>query len=302
LEAYIDDSASDARCDKRLFLAGYIQDEEAWMRLSEDWRSALARSPALNALHMSTCFSGWSEQEREAKIDALVAVLTKYRPPSIECSVSRAAHKALLRPHSPYDLRHPYFVGFIGVLHGVAKTVRAEGLSGPVRLTFDEQGNVGNDAALWFVPLKYSDPSLTEVLGDSPRFANDEEVIPLQVADMLAWYVRRTNEDNCSARQRKVADALRFRHYYLEISDDVFPEWARRFAAVPGVEETKGRRGSVNRTIRAIVAEVPPEQIVPVLTGIENSAARFRLLRKLLVGLGLRKVWRWLSKKTFRLR
>ena len=112
LEVYVDDSASDSRVDKRLVLAGYILSAEAWEQLTAEWKVELARPPALTSLHMTTCFQGWSEQAREAKIDSLVAILTRYKPLSIECSISRAVHVEALRPRAPQDLRHPYFPCF----------------------------------------------------------------------------------------------------------------------------------------------------------------------------------------------
>jgi len=292
LEIYVDDSASDVGADKRLVLAGYMQSAEAWGRLTEDWTAELARPPALASLHMITCFQGWSEEAREAKLDSLVAVLAKYKPLSIE----------ELRGRAPYDLRHPYFPCFVGVMHSVARTVLEEDLSGPVELCFDEQGKAGTDAALWYVPLKHMDPMLANVLGGPPRFASDIEVVPLQTADMLAWYVRRAAEARCTARQREVADALRFRHRRMEISDHLVKEWGDAFQRVPGIEDTKGRRGSTKRLMRELVARMPPDQVIPALNGLARRATWLRRLRSALKRLGLERVWMRVARRKFMLR
>lgn len=302
LQAYIDDSASDLRADKRLLLAGYIQSAEAWAKLSEEWADELAKAPRLDSLHMATCFEGWSEPAREIKINALVAVLKRYQPLSIECSISRADYVRVLRPYAPYDLRHPYFACFVGILYGVARTVAEERLSGPVDLVFDMQGNVGADAALWYIPLKHMDPALMRVLGDAPRFENDDCVLPLQAADMLAWYVRRCAETVCSARQREVADAIRFRHRYMEIPVHLIAEWARAFETVPGIEKTIGRRGSTNKFMRRIVGSLPPDKVVPTLNAIASRAKRMRWLMRALTWFSHWRVWKRITHRRFKIR
>lgn len=302
LEAYFDDSASDSRPDKRIVLAGYMQSAEAWGALAQDWKDELARSPALTSLHMTTCFQGWSEQAREAKLDKFVAILEKYKPLSIECSISRAAYTDTMRNRAPYDLRHVYFSCFVGVMYGVARTVAEEGLSGPVELIFDEQGDAGTGAALWYLPLKHKDPLLRYVLGGPPRFASDDEVVPLQAADMLAWYVRRCAEKNCSPRQQEIADAIRFRHRFMEIPDALIEAWGKSFEQMPGIKEVQGRRGSTNRFMRQFVKSVPPDRLVSSLDAIARRASWLRQLRTILTRVGLRWVWKRIAKRKLPIR
>lgn len=302
LEVYVDDSASDSRFDKRLLLAGYMQSSDAWKSITKDWMAELSRPPALTSLHMTTSFQGWSEEAREAKIDSLVAVLAKYRPLSIECNISRKVHAEELRDRAPHDLRHPYFPCFVGILNGVARTVQEESLDGPVELVFDEQGKVGADAALWYEPLKQVDPTIANVLGGPPRFANDDEVVPLQMADMLAWYVRRAGEDRCTPRQRRVAHELQFRHRCLEIPDALVKEWGDAFQLVPGIELTKTRRGSVNRVMREITDQLPGHRIGPALNKIARRAVWLRRLQAVLIFLGLKGLWKRIARSKFTVR
>jgi hypothetical protein len=256
----------------------------------------------LASLHMITSFQGWSEDAREAKIDSLVAVLAKYKPLSIECSISRAAHVEQLRPRAPHDLRHPYFPCFVGVMYGVARTISEEGLGGPVELIFDDQGEVGTDAALWYLPLKHMDPTLAHVLGGPPRFASDEDAVPLQTADMLAWYVRRSAEARCTTGQREVADALRFRHRYMEIPDHLVKDWGAAFQRVPGVEDTMGKRGSTNKFMRQVVGRLPPDRVGPALHTLRKRATWLRRVRSTLRWLGLERVWKRLARRKFTIR
>ena len=52
LQAYVDDSASD-QGDQRLFLAGYINAADRWIRSSDAWAEVLRDPPAIGYLKMS---------------------------------------------------------------------------------------------------------------------------------------------------------------------------------------------------------------------------------------------------------
>ncbi|WP_198141062.1 DUF3800 domain-containing protein [Polaromonas sp. JS666] len=299
LQAYIDDSGSDKRSDKRLVLAGYIQTAEAWSSFSDEWAAVLAAAPALKSLHM-TDFGGFTKEEREGKIDALAAVLAKYKPISIECSVSSRDYKELLRDAVPYDLRHPYFPCFVGVLYGVAKALEAEGLKGPVDLIFDIQGNVGPLSALWYTPLKHSDPLLASTLGGPPIFRSDDDVLPLQAADMLAWHVRRVSEPHYEKRHMDVANAIRFRHRYMEMPRELVASWAVKFSKVPGLQEVRDR--SIEHSVAKLITGLPPERVVPAFEAMARRARYLRILKQLLERLGLRRLWKKIAKSKITIR
>lgn len=301
LEAYIDDSASDSSEEKRLFLAGYIQSQDAWKDFTREWTAQLAAHPAIRSLHMATSFTGWAAEAREAKIDALVSVLNKYKPLSIECSISRSAY-GLLTAQTPYDLRHPYFPCFVGILYGVMRTAVEDKLDGPVHLVFDEQGSIGADAAAWYTAMKHNDPALTPYLGGQPRFASDDSVVALQAADMLAWYVRRASESRCSKRQRDVANAIRFRHRYMEIPDHMVAEWGRAFERMPNIRDTQGKRGSTRKFMEQLSRTIPPERVVPALKNLHKRLVWLLWVRSLLRALGLEAVWKRISKRKITIR
>lgn len=301
LQAFIDDSGSVERPDKRLVLAGYIQTAEAWDSFSKEWAAVLAADPPLKALHM-TGFHGFSKEAKDTKIDALVAVLSRYRPISVECSISTRDYKELLSSTGPYDLRHPYCVCFIGMLHAVARAIDEEGLKGPVELIFDQQGNVGTNAAIWYPPLKQSNPLLAKTLGGPPLFRSDEEVLPLQAADMLAWHVRKVSEPAFEARHLVVADAIRFRHRHMEIPRNAIESWAQAFQRMPGIDAVRGRSGSVNRDVARLIESVPPEELIPVFESMARRGRRLRILKRVLEMLGLRWVWKKIAKAKLRVR
>ncbi len=297
-QAFIDDSGSKTG-DKKLFLAGYIHRAEAWGPFSEDWSAALREEPALKSLHMTQSFQGWSADDRARKLTRLVAVLEKYRPLSIECHLSTEDFKSVMAPHTPYDLRHPYFFVFHAIVVNGAKFLKLEGFDGPLNFVFDVQGNVGNDAALWYLPFKEMQPQdIKAILGGPPRFAKDEDAVPLQAADMLAWYRRILHEPNCTDEHRRMAKSMIFSHAETHIPRSMLQSWATAFSQVPGIKDAQDKRGSVKHTVAGIVGAVPPERLIPVFEAISKRGNRARLVRALLLKLGLKRLWKKLAKRS----
>src|ERR1700722_1714880 len=80
LQAYIDDSGNIGQ-GKTSVLAGYVASTEAWADFSNRWAVALAEAPAIGYLKTSHAmllkgeFSGWTDQERDQKLDRLIEVI-----------------------------------------------------------------------------------------------------------------------------------------------------------------------------------------------------------------------------------
>ena len=60
---------------------------------------------------------------------------------------------------------------------------------------FDEQELVGAETLVWYQYIKgMQEPHIAAWMGAAPVFRNDKYVLPLQLADMAAWHVRRCKE------------------------------------------------------------------------------------------------------------
>ncbi len=202
LHAFIDNSASDVG-SRRLFLAGYIHGAESWISFSAAWRAALVHPPAIQYFKMAEAqslrgqFRQWTQANRDRKLLSLAKVIQDHDPWAVHCSVSRDDYARILAPVAPYPLKNPYSMCFWAVIQTAAVYHRELGIEGtpPVDFVFDQQGGLGDDAALWYDWMKQQqDPEICELLGDRPIFCDDKQVVALQAADMLAWHVRRADE------------------------------------------------------------------------------------------------------------
>lgn len=302
LLAYVDDSGSHVG-ECRLFLAGYILPEDQWHSFNADWIAALNADKAVASLHMTQSFAGWTHDERAKKLRQLGQVIQKYRPLSIECSLSTRDFKEILAPNSPYDLRHPYFSCFYALMVTSARIVHQLGMQGPINFVFDTQGNIGTEAAVWYEPMRQMQAEhIQALLGTVPVFRKDDDEPALQAADMLVWFRRLLSEPLCTEEQREFADAIVFTHGVAEIPKEMLESWAEHFAAVPGIEQTKGKKGSIHKTVSRVLGSVPREDALSIMEDFDRLGKRSWRIKNFLTRIGLQRVWKWYSKRPIKLR
>jgi len=200
LNCHVDDSGSDPN-DPVLVLGGFFATAAQWIEFSKHWSAVLTAPPAIEyfkaweAESRDEQFEGFSEPERDAKIDALVEVIKcpQYGLTNIDCVIGWANYKmAAAGRLLPKKSDHPYFWAFYKMLLTVTTYQRQRGMCEKVDFIFDDQGKIGKRARRWYDKfLKIVGPEVRERLGAEPIFRSDKEVVALQAADLYAWYVHR---------------------------------------------------------------------------------------------------------------
>ena len=257
LQAYVDDSASD-QGDQRLFLAGYINTADRWIRFSDAWAEELKQPPAIGYLKMSEAngfwgeFHGWDAADRDEKIKGLARVIRHFEPSSIHASVSQSEFKAIVAPVAPHGFRTPYSLCFQAMMLPLAISQAKERINVPIDFIFDNQEGLGTQAAFFYGKIRENQPKkIRDVMCASPIFRDEKQVLPLQAADMLAWHIRRRHEVDPKIFQ--VPDFLS--HNGLHMAVDIQAENLRRIAEgysqIPGVPRLQ-RKAAWKRTYREI--------------------------------------------------
>jgi Protein of unknown function (DUF3800) len=260
LTAYFDDSASEEK-SKILVLAGYVHSTETWVRFSDDWLAILSAAPTIQyfkmreAENLSGEFLGWDAAARDAKVLAFADLIEKHKPWSIACFISRADHQDIIRPIIPYDLRHPYVDAFYAIIIKLAQWHRHDGRTAPVDLVFDEQGEMGRNAAMWYEHIKsMQPPEIQAMLGDIPEFRDDKQTPPIQAADLLAWHLRRSKEDRNRNEHRPIMDKLiPVAHAEAVLDEEYLRKNAREMSQVPHVGLTNQKKDSVKHILRELL-------------------------------------------------
>lgn len=251
-------------------LAGYVNTVSQWSKFADAWDAELHAHPSIEYLHMVEAqnlrdqFDGWPEVDRDKKVLDLATVIRDHEPWSIQCSVSRNDYTRIVRPVAPRGLGNPYFSCFYGIVISLARFHHEQGIATPVDFVFDEQGGLGTEAVMFYEYIKSLQiPEVEALLGSTPVFRDDEKVLPLQAADVLAWHIRREHAGEVPAGYLPSFDLLRAdgRHVVVDINSDVLETMASRMRDVPGVSEIQSK--SQWRKIKRVIQHVPhPNELI----------------------------------------
>jgi hypothetical protein len=200
-QAFVDDSTSEVG-DRRLFLAGFINTADRWIRFSDAWKEELNRPRKIEYLKMREAhslrdqFRNWTPEARDEKLKGLARLIRHFRPASFHASVSTADFERIVAPYAPYGL-NPYTVCFQYLIVPVAnQQAQIGGPKVPIDFVFDNQEGLGESARFIYKLVRTAQPNAVQkYLSVEPLFRDDKEVLPLQAADMLAWHIRRRWED-----------------------------------------------------------------------------------------------------------
>jgi len=238
------DGSKGQQSGRILLLSALVHTVTGWEKFTEGWEAVLAEKPAIEHFHMREArkldgnFRGWKSIDRDLKIIALTEVVLRHEPHAISVWVSADAYNATIRQVAPSDLRHVFFLAFQAIMQSVAEYQIYRTISIPADFVFDEEGEIGNEALIWYPMIKHATPPpINALLGATPVFRHDEEVLPLQAADLVAWHKRRKKEvsgldPECVASQR--VDELPGGE--REITRESLMEMAEKMKKVPFVE------------------------------------------------------------------
>ncbi len=72
------------------------------------------------------------------------------------------------------------------------------GIDEPIDFVFDDESEKTRLAGMWDMLKLSSSPEIRRNMGGEPIFRKDEKVLPLQAADLYAWWVRKWEADRVS--------------------------------------------------------------------------------------------------------
>lgn len=185
-------------------------------------------------------FAGWSRPAADIKMLMLAAIIAKYKPVSIHASVDTEACARILAGTVPIGFARPYGICFQAIIIHLAKYHQEIGVTVPVDFIFDEQGGIGDEAAIQYDWVKKTmPPEISARMGARPIFRDDKLVVPLQAADMLAWHIRRWREGIDTFETRPALHLLTptGKHIGVDVGEDYLKEMAKNIQRIPGTKE-----------------------------------------------------------------
>lgn len=200
LQAYIDDSYNQ---DGVFVLGGHIASAEAWARFSGEWEKMrpFGTLDKNNEYHFKMSEMAQND-ERMARVQGFFRIIENHVLASISCKIDiselRRAKGRIWVPNLEIDwgyIDNPYMVAMrclLDIFHGhrqeMAKFIP---LDEKVDFYFDDQSEKGAILSAWDDYIRERSDEVRQYYGATPRFENDKEFLPLQAADLWAWWVRK---------------------------------------------------------------------------------------------------------------
>lgn len=247
LTAYVDDSGSDPS-DKTYILGGVVLPAEWWMGFSEHWRYFMDKAPRLEYFkgsevgdHDKGAFRDFTGPERMFKVEGLVSILTDLHPLALSVSVRwDVFHQFRLAHNLAGVFANPYLFLYYNTIRMGAELGRKQSHPTPIDFVFDEHNKIGSDVQGWYAYFKDHAPAeWLPLLGKKPEFADEKTCLPLQAADLFAWYGRRKIVDKLNPWQETMWDSLSKYHTRIEMDADSLAAMGDSFGAIPMIEPTE---------------------------------------------------------------
>ncbi len=212
--AYLDESG-DHQGSPAVVVAGYVSSATRWRAFSEEWNARLVRWH-IPAFHMTDfenrrgCFASWSNDERESRLDELLAVIKKHTLRSIAYVIRKQQFDNLnLSKPAKKLCGDAYGVAAIGCWYNLSLLLRDPRNNGYVEYIMDSRSR-GSGSLLDIYRKQCEDPAWVEqtrLLGLS--FKDHRLSQPLQAADILAYEVYKQADRQFGANTRKTRYPLR---------------------------------------------------------------------------------------------
>ena len=205
LHAYIDESEGGVAPGEpsSFVFGGYLASAEKWAAFSDEWQQTLDMRPVMKSLHFKEVHARrWEDPAFADRLCRFYRIIEDTVSMSFYCSINLddLDKAARLFPVPILDL-NPYRIGFARLIYQVAKHLPDFNLVGPVEFIFDKHSNENAIRAEW-EKIRVKLGSVASSVSDQLAFRSDDEVLPLQAADMLAWWCRRKHLEKVYGAQR----------------------------------------------------------------------------------------------------
>lgn len=216
-EAFIDDSYS----TDEFVLAGHIAPAEAWAAFSKEWEELLPLGTRTKNGKFHFKMSEMAQfPDRMKRVPASYALIEKYVTLSVSVRLNllefRRAHEITKTKLSHIGLApdygkwcNPFVMAFKGLMDEFHLSRSEDAIKGKIPIDakvdfiFDDQSEKKFLLREWEDYLSKREEARS-LFSSHPRFENDQEFLPLQAADLWAWWVREWYEEDASVYPDKM--------------------------------------------------------------------------------------------------
>lgn len=221
---YGDDSGS-AKRDKFCVVAGYLATTRTWFYdIETPWTRVLENKPGIEYFKSYECetltkqFARFCRTEADLKRDALVNIIAALAPTDQILEFSSVVARTDYETAVTGKLRDAYPDPYYLCVHGVVSLIARAYLRSVkypatrrVAYVFDNQSNLQGRMSKQYNSVRDTAPEPMARTMGSLSFDDDRRCPPLQVADLIAWHIRRDFDkpSNDQGQRRPALCALR---------------------------------------------------------------------------------------------
>ncbi len=197
LQAFVDDSGSGQGAV--FVLAGFIASAEQWAAFKDEWKESLGGAPYFKMADAEKLFGRTGKDDR---VTRFYRIIENHAVAGVSSAVMRDDYERVFG-RAPQPMRDPYFLLFFDLIAQLSRNQKKLDLHDKVDFIFDEQlGKKEKVIAAWDSFKSMGQESFGHILGDTPSFKDDKEILPLQAADLYAWWIRRQIEEDTKGMAR----------------------------------------------------------------------------------------------------
>jgi hypothetical protein len=200
LQAYIDESSDE---NGVFVLAGCISDAESWAAFTKEWEEVL-KYGILNKhgrYHFKMSDMALNE-ERMSRVPLFLKIIEKYVLGFVSAKIDISELKRALSRiritniHINWGaLSNPYYVTLrclLDMFHLTRDQIAdVIPIDEQINFIFDYRDEKKTILSIWDEYLQARPGDVKKCYGATPRFEDDEKFLPLQSADLWAWWVRK---------------------------------------------------------------------------------------------------------------
>jgi len=230
LKAFFDGSGT-LNQTSHFVLAGYLSPVDQWEKLSDAWQRALEGPPKIDyfkvreSVHCINQFNNWRLEYATARARKFRRLVKRYALGGFAVCIPHDGYIRKVRGKIPKEMDHPYFFAFLSSVELVCKNVGSMGFAGPIDFVFDTE-SLDSRARALLEDFKRWPWAHSNMVGELD-FREDEKVLPLQSADMIAWLVRMLISEGTVQLQEQMSINVKPPVFLLTRTE----EWLERYMA-----------------------------------------------------------------------
>jgi hypothetical protein len=200
LQAFIDDSKTgDLTKPGAVFvLAGYVSSVSDWLTFTDEWQAVLNGPPTLDKFKMSQFVHRYGMED--TRLVAFRRVIERHVRGAITASVDMDVYRRFVSFYPPKTIQNPYYLLLLDLIIQLKRAAPLIKLDGKIEFVFDEQLRDKDVIKYTWSRIPETRPDIAAFIGNEPKWEKEEEFLPLQAADAIAWWTRRHREERLAGK------------------------------------------------------------------------------------------------------